>query len=143
MHVPYKGAPQAAMDVVGGQIPVTFAGVPIVAGLIKAGRLSSLGLASDKRLALIGGTPTLAEQGIALTFEAWAGLFAPSGTPPEIVRRLNEETVKALRSADVTARIAGHGFESYGNTPQRFAETIKADYARMAQVIKAAGVALE
>lgn len=143
LHVPYKGAPQAAMDVVSGQIPVAFAGVPIVVALIKQRRLQALGLAGDKRLSLIAETPTLAEQGIALTFEAWAGLFAPSGTPTEIIQKLNLEAVKALKSRDVQARIADFGFENYGNTPQRFAETIKADYARMAQLIKAAGVRLE
>jgi tripartite-type tricarboxylate transporter receptor subunit TctC len=143
VHVPYKGAPQAAMDVVAGQVPVALAGVPIVAALIKHGRLRALGLASDKRLPLMAETPTLAEQGIPLTFVAWGGLFAPSATPPEIIHRLNQEAVKALKSSDVQARIADFGFENYGNTPQRFAEAIKADSARMTQVIKAAGVKLQ
>lgn len=143
VHVPYKGAPQAAMDVVAGQIPVAFAGVPIVAALIKQRRLHALGLAGEKRLPLLAETPTLAEQGTPLTFEAWAGLFAPSATPAEIIHKLNQEAVKALKYADVQARIADFGFVNYGNTPQRFAETIKADYARMAQIIKAAGVTLQ
>jgi tripartite-type tricarboxylate transporter receptor subunit TctC len=143
LHVPYKGAPQAALDVVGGQIPVAFAGVPIVAALIKAGRLKALGLASPKRLALIGDVPTLAEQNVPLNFEAWAGLFAPAGTSAEIVAKLNVEAVKALRSRDVQSRIADFGFENSGSTPARFAQTLKSDYARMAEVITVAGVKLE
>ncbi len=143
VHIPYKGAPQAAMDVVAGQIPVAFAGVPIVASLIKQRRLRALGVASPKRLALIGDTPTLGEQGIALTFEAWAGLFAPSGTPAEIIQKLDHEAVKALKLRDVQTRIADFGFENYGTSAGRFAETLRADYTRMAEVIKLAGVKLE
>ena len=143
VHVPYKGAPQAALDVLGGQLPVAFAGVPIVAAMIKAGRLRGLGLASPKRLALIGDVPTLTEQGVPLNFEAWAGLFAPAGTSAEIVAKLNAEAVKGLKSRDVQSRIADYGFENYGSTPARFAETLKADYARMAEVITVAGVKLE
>ena len=117
--------------------------MPIVAAAIKAGRLRGLGLASAKRLALIGDIPTLAEQGVPLNFEAWAGLFAPAGTSAEIVAKLNAEAVKALRSRDVQSRIADYGFENYGSTPARFAETLKSDYARMAEVITIAGVKLE
>jgi tripartite-type tricarboxylate transporter receptor subunit TctC len=143
LHVPYKGAPQAAMEVVSGRIPVALAGLPIVASLIKQGRLRALGLASEKRLSILADTPTLAEQGIALNFETWGGLFAPSGTPAAIVEKLNREAVAAIRSDDVQARIAELGFRSHGDPSERFAESVKADYARMAQVIKAAGIQLQ
>jgi tripartite-type tricarboxylate transporter receptor subunit TctC len=139
-HIPYKGAPQAAMDVVSGQIPIAFAGVPIVAALIKEGKLRALGIASDERLPLLSDTPTLAEQGIPLKFATWAGLFAPAGTPSDVVLKLNQETVKALNSPDVQARFAEFGFQTYGNSPERFAETIKADFAKMARVIRDAGL---
>jgi tripartite-type tricarboxylate transporter receptor subunit TctC len=140
VHVPYKGAPQAAMDVVSGQIPVALAGVPIVASLIKQGRLRALGIASDKRLALLADTPTLVEQGIPFSFKTWGGLFAPAGTPVEIIRRLNRETLAALNSADAQARMAEFGLEVYGNSPEQFAEVVKADLARMAGIIKRAGL---
>lgn len=140
-HVPYKGAPQAAMDVVSGQIPVAFAGVPIVAALIKQGKLKALGIASDERLQLLPDTPTLKEQGLPFSFVAWAGLFAPAGTPREIVAKLNQEAVKALKAPDVQDRMAGFGFEVYGSSPERFAETIASDSARIAKAIKDAGIA--
>jgi tripartite-type tricarboxylate transporter receptor subunit TctC len=140
LHVPYKGAPQAAMDVVSGQIPVAMAGVPIVVSLIKQGRLRALGIASDKRLPLLADTPTLAEQGIPLKFATWGGLFAPAGTPVEIIRRLNRETLVALNSADVQARMAEFGFEIYGNSPEQFSEVIKTDLVRVASLIKRAGI---
>ena len=140
LHVPYKGAPQAAMEVVSGQIPVALAGVPIVASLIKQGRLRALGVASDKRLPLLADTPTLVEQGIPFRFTTWGGLFAPAGTPVEIIRRLNQETLVALNSADVQARMAEFGLEIYGNSPEQFSEVVKADLVRMASVIKRAGI---
>jgi len=140
VHVPYKGAPQAAMDVVSGQIPVALAGIPIAASLIKQGRLRALGVASDHRLALLPETPTLTEQGIPLTFVAWGGLFAPAGTPAEIVRRLNQETRAALASADVQARMAEFGLEIYGNSPEQFAEVVRTDLAKIASLVKRAGI---
>jgi tripartite-type tricarboxylate transporter receptor subunit TctC len=139
-HIPYRGAPQAAMDVVSGQIPVALAGVPIVAALIKEGKLRALGIASDERLPLLADTPTLAEQGIPLRFATWGGLFAPAGTPTEVIDRLNQETVKALNSPDVQARMADLGFETYGNSPEKFAETIRADFARMPKLIRDVGI---
>jgi tripartite-type tricarboxylate transporter receptor subunit TctC len=140
VHVPYKGAPQAAMDVVSGQIPVALAGVPIVVSLIKQGRLRALGIASDKRLPLLADTPTLVEQGIPLRFATWGGLFAPAGTPIQIIRRLNQETLVALNSSDVQAKMAEFGFEIYGNSPEQFSDVVKADLARMASLIKQAGI---
>jgi tripartite-type tricarboxylate transporter receptor subunit TctC len=139
-HVPYKGAPQAAMDVVSGQIPIAFAGVPIVAEFIKDGRLRGLAVASDQRLALLPQVPTLKEQGIPLQFATWVGLFAPSGTPREIVARLSEETVKALGAPDVADRLAALGFEVYGVPTEQFTQIVRADVARMADVIKRSGM---
>ena len=143
VHVPYKGAPQAAMDVVSGQIPVAFAGVPIVASLIKQGKLNALGMASRRRLPLLADTATLTEQDIPMEFVAWCGLFAPAGTPPAIVQRLNQEAVKALVSAEVQARIASFGFETYGSSPEEFGRTVKSEFERMARVIREAGIVLQ
>jgi tripartite-type tricarboxylate transporter receptor subunit TctC len=140
LHVPYKGAPQAAMDVVSGQIPVALAGVPIVAALIKQGKLHALGVASDRRLPLLAEVPTLAEQGIPLRFVAWGGLFAPAGTPIEIIHRLNQETLAALNAADVQGRMAEFGLEVYGNSSEEFSEVVKADFAKMARLIRQAGI---
>ena len=139
-HIPYKGAPQAMMDVVAGQAPVAFSPSPIVAAHIKAGRLRALGIGSDKRLPLLADVPTLAEQKVRLRIVPWAGLFAPAGTPSDIVARLNQEVVKALRSPDVLEAAAGFGFELYGNTPQEFAQAIKSDQARVSKVVRDAGI---
>jgi len=142
-HIPYKGAPQAMMDVVAGQAPVAFSPSPIVAAHIKAGRLRGLAIGSGQRLPLLPEVPTLAEQKVPLQIVAWAGLFAPAKTPPEIVARLNQEVVKALKSPDVREAAAGFGFELYGNTPEEFAQAIKSDLARVSKVIREAGITPE
>ena len=139
-HVPYKGAPQAMMDVVAGQAPVAFSPSPIVAGHVKAGRLRALAIGSDQRLPLLPDVPTLAEQKVPLQIVPWAGLFAPAGTPKEIVALLNQEVAKALKAADVREAAAGFGFELYGNTPEEFAKTINSDLARTSKVIRDAGI---
>jgi len=139
-HIPYKGAPQAMMDVLAGQAPVAFSPSPIVAAHIKSGRLRGLAIGSDQRLPLLPDVPTLAEQKVPLHIVAWAGLFAPAKTPSEIVARLNQEVVKALKSPDVQEAAAGFGFELYGNTPGEFAEAIKSDLARVSKVIRDAGI---
>jgi tripartite-type tricarboxylate transporter receptor subunit TctC len=139
-HIPYKGAPQAMMDVLAGQMPVAFSPSPIVAGFIKSERLRGLAIGSDRRLPLLPDVPTLTEQNIPLHLVAWAGLFAPAGTPTEIIARLNQEVVKALRSADVLKAAAGFGFEIYGDTPERFTESIKSDLARVSRAIGQAGI---
>lgn len=140
VHVPYKGAPQAAMDVVSGQIPVAMAGLPIVASFIKQGRLRGLGIASEKRLPLVPEVTTLAEQGIPLRFATWAGLFAPAGTATEIIQRVNDEALDALRAPDVQAKLSELGFETYGGSPEQFSEVVKHDLGEMSRLIKQAGI---
>jgi tripartite-type tricarboxylate transporter receptor subunit TctC len=139
-HIPYKGAPQAMMDVVAGQAPVAFSPSPIVVGHIKSGRLRGLGIGSNRRLPALPEVPTLAEQKVPLQIVPWAGLFAPAGTPPEIVARLNQEVVKALKAPDVQEAAAGFGFELYGSTPEEFAAAIRSDVARVSKVIRDAGI---
>lgn len=139
-HIPYKGAPQAAMDVVAGHVPVAFAGAPIVAGLIKEGKLRALGVAADQRLPVLPDIPTLAEQGIPFRFVAWGGLFAPAGTPPAIVQQLSAASIKALGDPGVRAQLADFALEPHGTTPDAFAEMFRADTATMARLIRDAGV---
>jgi tripartite-type tricarboxylate transporter receptor subunit TctC len=75
-----------------------------------------------------------------LKFTAWGGLFAPAGTPVEIIRRLNREALVALDSADVRGKMAEFGFEIYGNSPEQFSEVVKADLVKVAGLMKRAGI---
>lgn len=140
VHVPYKGAPQAATDLVAGHIPAAFAGVPIVAEPIKQGKLRALGIASAERLPLLADVPTLIEQGIALRFATWGGLFAPAGTPAEIIRSLNRATLGALAAPEIRTKLSELGFEIYSDSPEEFSRIIRADLARIADVVREAGI---
>jgi tripartite-type tricarboxylate transporter receptor subunit TctC len=139
-HIPYKGAPQAMMDVVAGQAPIAFSPSPIVAGHLKSGRLRGLGIGSNKRLPLLADVPTLIEQKVPLHIVPWAGLFAPAGTPAQVVARVHQEVTKALKSPDVQDAAAGFGFELIGNNPEEFSGAIKSDQARVSRVIRDAGI---
>ena len=106
-HIPYKGSPPALQDVVGGQVTMTFDNITTAWPLAKAGKLRALAVTTAKRSAVAPDVPTLAESGLA-GFEvgSWQGVFAPAGTPPEIVKRLNAEIVKILNMPDVKEKTA-------------------------------------
>jgi tripartite-type tricarboxylate transporter receptor subunit TctC len=144
VHVSYKGGGQAVQDLLGGQIQMVVTALPTVEGHLKGGKLRALAFTSAQRVPGAPEVPTLAESGYA-GFEvvSWYGILAPAGTPQEIVRRLNAEINRILRLPAVRDRLAALGAEPTGGTPEQFAETIRADTARWAQVVRAAGIRIE
>ncbi|WP_211946769.1 Bug family tripartite tricarboxylate transporter substrate binding protein [Cupriavidus yeoncheonensis] len=141
VHVPYKGAPPALVDMVGGHIAMMFPGFPVVAPLLKSGQLKALAVVGKHRLPGLPDTPTLAEAGVpGIDSAEWYGVVTPAGTPASVVTRLNDEFVKALRSPDVRQRLTSRGFEPGGSTPGAFAELIQADEKKWPVVVKQAGL---
>jgi len=140
-HVPYKGAGQAVVDLVGGQVQVMVSGMSAVMPHIKAGRLRPLAVTGARRSPAVPEVPTIAESGFP-NFEAtaWYGVLAPAGTPPAIVTRLNTEILRALKLPDVKERLEYVGFEIVGSTPAAFGAYIKSEIIKWAPVVKAAGV---
>ena len=140
-HVPYKGAGQAVVDLVGGQVQVMVSGMSAVMPHIKAGRLRPLAVTGARRSPAVPEVPTIAESGFP-KFEAtaWYGVLAPAGTPPAIVTRLNTEILRALKLPDVKERLEYVGFEIVGSTPAAFGAYIKSEIIKWAPVVKAAGV---
>lgn len=136
-HVPYKGLAPAMSDLLAGQVDIMFSSVVAITPQIKAGKLRALAVTSTKRSALLPDVPTLAELGLA-GYEAgsWYGLLVPAGTPAEIVRRLNAESVKALRGGNVRESLSSEGAEVVGGTPEEFARHIRAEHARVGKMIK-------
>ena len=136
-HVPYKGLAPAMSDLLAGQVDIMFSSVVAITPQIKAGKLRALAVTSSKRSALLPDVPTLAELGLA-GYEAgsWYGLLVPAGTPAEIVRRLNAESVKALRGGNVRESLSSEGAEVVGGTPEDFARHIRAEHARVGKMIK-------
>ena len=143
-HVPYRGATQAAVDVQAGHVPVMFSALSVVLGSIQAGRLRALGIANDKRSALLPEVPTLGESGIpGFAFSTWTGMFAPRGTPKPIIERLNAEVAKALNDATVRAKLQSLGGNPQPTTPAELAELIRQTTAKMRAVIADAKISAE
>jgi tripartite-type tricarboxylate transporter receptor subunit TctC len=140
VHIPYKGAGPAIIDLIAGQTSMTVTGMPALMPHIKSGKLRPIGVATAKRLAVLPEVPTIAESGVP-GFEAnqWYGVLTQAAVPRDIVMKLNAEIVKILARPDVKKRLADDGAEPVGNTPEQFAAHIKTEIARWAPVVKASG----
>jgi len=123
--------------VLGAQVTMMFAPLSLALPHVKSGRLRALGVASAKRSPLAPEVPTIAEQGLP-GFEAvsWYALMGPAGTPPDMVTRLNAETVRALGQADTKDKLAAQGMTPGSDSPQQLAATIRAETERWAGVIR-------
>ena len=144
IHVPYKGAGPAIQDMVGGQVPVMFVDLAAGGPMIKAGKLRVLAVASPKRIAALPNVPTFAEQGIA-QFEAWAwqGLTVPTGTPKEIIAKLNAEYAKVVADPVVRQKLVDAGVEPVTSSPEEMNAYIKSETAKWAQVIKQSDIKID
>jgi tripartite-type tricarboxylate transporter receptor subunit TctC len=143
-HIPYKGSPPALQDVVGGQVTMTFDNITTALPLAKAGKLRALAVTTATRSAAAPDVPTLAESGLpGFEVGSWQGVFAPAGTPPEIVRRLNAEIVKILNLPDVREKLTGLGAEPVGNSSEEFSAMVKAEVVKWADVVKKSGAKVD
>jgi tripartite-type tricarboxylate transporter receptor subunit TctC len=143
-HVPYKGSAPAINDVIGGQVDLLFDPIVTIAPYVTAGKVKALAIAASKRSPALPDVKTLAELGIqGVDNGAWFGLMVKAGTPEAVVKRLNEEAVKALTSPDVVKRFTDQGLEMLPGTPQDFGAFVKAETARWALVVNASGAKLD
>jgi tripartite-type tricarboxylate transporter receptor subunit TctC len=143
-HIPYKGSAQAQADLLGGQAQLMFDTTSSAIGQIKGGKLRALAVTSPKRSPELPDIPTLAEAGFpGLEMTTWYGVFAPAGTPKEVVAKLHAEIMAALSSPDVQKRIRGLAGEPGAMTSAEFAELNRADFERYGKLIRDAGVKLE
>jgi tripartite-type tricarboxylate transporter receptor subunit TctC len=145
IHVPYKGSGQSVQDLLGGQVLVAFDTTPTVIQYVKAGRLRPLAVSTKKRLTSLPDVPTVDESGVpGYEVTTWYGLFAPAGTPPAVVRKVFNDTARIVRLPDVKERLDGMGTDETTNaSPEAFAAMVKADIAKYAKVIKAAGLRID
>ena len=143
-HIPYKGSPPALADVVGGQVAMTFDNITTAWPLAKGGKLRAIAVTTAARSSIAPEIPTLAEAGlVGYEVGSWQGVFAPAGTPPEIVKRLNTEIVRIINSPDVREKLAALGAEPAPNSPEEFAALVKADVAKWADVVKKSGAKVD
>jgi tripartite-type tricarboxylate transporter receptor subunit TctC len=141
VHVPYKGAAPAMVDLVAGHVQVSF---PTISGGLphaQSGRLRALAVTGAKRTPAAPDIPTMVEAGVP-GYEAvnWFGVAVPAKTPPAIVTRLSQEIARVLRLPDVSERLLAQGMEPTSSTPEGFAAYIRSETAKWAKVVKAAGV---
>jgi tripartite-type tricarboxylate transporter receptor subunit TctC len=143
VHIPYKSASAAATDVVGGQVPLTFGSFPGVMPFVKAGQLRVIGVATEKRTALAPELPTLAESIPGFHANSWYGMFAPAGTPKDIIQKLYAASVKVLGAQDLIDRLAGQGAEVAPSTPEQLAKLLADDLVRWAKIVKDSGATID
>jgi tripartite-type tricarboxylate transporter receptor subunit TctC len=142
--VPYKGAALAVADVIGGQISMTFAGLAAAMPQVHSGRLRALAVTGTGRSVVAPDVPTVQEAGVpGFEVTTWYGLFAPAGTPPAVVERINRDVITAGKLADVRERLVTQAFEPLADTPAEFDQLIRKEIAKWARVVKSSGAGTE
>lgn len=141
VHVPYKGLPPATLDTISGYVTMTWNSITASMPYLKNRQLKALGIGSAKRSTLLPDIPTISEAGLAgFELGSWYGIFAPAGTPPDIVRRLRTEVVKAVNDPGMKDQFAALSAEPVGSTPEEFTAVLKQDLAKWAKVARQANV---
>jgi tripartite-type tricarboxylate transporter receptor subunit TctC len=139
-HIPYKGAAPAVIDLIAGHASLMFDNLSSALPNINARRVHAIAVTTLKRSPLVPRLPTIDESGLrGFDVSTWFGIFAPAGTPPDIVGKLNSEVVRVLHTSEMRERLAALGAEPIGNSPDAFATFIKAEIPKYAKVIKASG----
>jgi tripartite-type tricarboxylate transporter receptor subunit TctC len=141
LHVPYRGAAPALTDLLGGQVQVLAADLPVLIAQIQAGALIPIGAAADKRDALLPDVPTLAEQGYPNTDASnWYALLAPAKTPPAVIAKLNKAVADALNDPDVRNKLVKSGATPVGGTPEALGAFMKSEYEKWGKVVAERGI---
>ena len=145
LHFPYRGSGPALLDLMGGTMDLMFDNLPSALPQIKAGKLKALAVTSAQRSAALPDLPTIAEAGPVQGFDAssWFGLFAPAGTPADIVSRIQQETAKAFAAPAFKERLVSQGALPGGQPPADFVRFIAAETAKWAQVVKVSGAKVD
>jgi len=137
VHVPYKGSGQALPDLIAGRVSMMFENAPGAVSYIKGGKVRALAVTGLKRAAALPELPTVAESGVpGYESLSWSGLAVPTGTPKDIVQRINRETGVILASEDMRARLADQGAEAVGGSPEQFAAHIRAERDKWSRLIR-------
>jgi len=144
-HIPYRGTGPAINDTIGGQVDMALVTVPSLVQHIKVGKLRGIVvIGGTKRSPLLPDVPTLAESGVqGINHDVWYGLFAPAGTPPDVLRRLREATISVLSQADLAERLRQTGYEVTPSSPEVLGERLKADLAKWKAVVDRTGITLD
>ena len=145
MHVPYKGGAPGALAVVGGEVTLMFASMSDVVMQVRAGKLRALAVTSAQRIPALPDTPTMIEAGVPdFVVNAWFGVFAPAGTPDQIINKLNKDIESLLQMPDIAERLSmGGSSVIVGGTPAQFGEFIRAEIEKWSKVVNASGAKVD
>lgn len=141
VHVPYKGVTQAMVAMMGGEVDEVVMPVTTALMHVRSGKVRPLAVLTEQRVAAVPEVPTGIESGVAgFTMPLWYGMFAPAGTPRDIIVRLGRELVKALETPELRERLAALGVDPWPGTPEELGELLRADIERYGTVVRSAGV---
>src|SRR5215468_11565360 len=141
VHVPYKGSPEALTDTMAGRVTYYFAPISAALPFVKEGKLVALAVSTSKRSSALPSVPTVAESGLpGFDYTLWVGMFAPAGTPPEVVDKIARDVRAAAQAPDVRERLTTLGAEPMPMTPAEFKQFVDGEITESAKVIKAAGI---
>ncbi|HTP96993.1 MAG TPA: tripartite tricarboxylate transporter substrate binding protein [Burkholderiales bacterium] len=144
VHVPYKGAAPAVVDLLGGHLDLTTLDLPVLLPHVKSGKLRALAVATAKRAPLLPEVPTMAEAGYPeVNADNWYGVVVAAATPKDVVAKLHAALMTTLQSPEVKQRLAAQGAEAVPSTPEHFAAFIQSESAKWGKVIKTAGIKLD
>ena len=141
LHIPYKGAGPAAVDLLGGQIPLYFMNALSVVPHIRAGRVRALGATSSRRFQSVADIPTIAEAGVpGYEMTNWYGMLAPGGTPRPVLTKVQAEVARILNLPELRERLSKEGAEVVASTPEQFASFLRNEMDKTAKIVKASGM---
>jgi len=141
VHVPYRGGAACQTDLMGSQVDFSFQNLGAVTNYIRAGRMKALAVTATARHPQVSNVPTAGEAGFPdLVVTSWQAAAAPAKTPPAVVKRLNEATVRALRSPEIRERMNQIGFDVVAGTPEEFGAFMKAEVERWTKVVQRGGI---
>jgi len=141
VHIPYKGTPEALTDTMAGRVTYFFSPISAALPLVRDGKLVALAVSTGKRSSVLPNVPTIAEAGLlGFDYSLWVGMFAPAGTPSEVVERIARDLRAAGQAPDVKERLAALGAEPMPMTPAEFRHFVDSEIVESARVIKAAGI---
>ena len=144
VHIPYKGAAPAIVDLLAGNVQLRFGSVVPVLPHVRSGRLRGLAISSAKRYAPLPDVPTIAESGLpGYKVESFYAVVAPAGTPRAIIAKLNAEMVRSLKTPEVAAHMAADGAEVIASSPEELAKSLREDYERWAKPVKDSGARVD
>lgn len=142
-HVPYKGSSQSLIDLIGGQVQVTFENLPVALPHVRAGKLRMLAVGTQKRSVLVPDYPTVDETVPGYEASTSSGVLSTAKTPADIIAKLNRELVKIIQATAFRDKFVADGWETVGSTPEQYATHLRDESARIAKTAKAANITLE